>query len=140
LPVCAMFYIAFCNIPIEKEEIKKSIDYIENNIETHDAVYVYYGSSAPFQFYREINYVDIDNKIIFGTSHRGDFKKYYYELLNLRGRVWLLFSHIFPFSGNVKESDYMIDFLIRNGSELLDKKRYKGSIVYYVDTKKTNRD
>jgi hypothetical protein len=54
--------------------------------------------------------------------------------LNLKGKVWLLFSHVHPF-GNDNEEKYMMELLLSKGSELLDVKKYKGSSVYHVDTK-----
>ena len=32
----------------------------------------------------------------------------------------------------------IVDFLLDRGSELLDVKKYKGSSVYYIDTKKSD--
>ena len=59
--------------------------------------------------------------------------KYDPELLNLKGKVWLLFSHVYPLRN---EEKYMMELLLSKGSEVLDVKKYKGSSVYYVDTKK----
>ena len=60
--------------------------------------------------------------------------KYDHELLNLKGKVWLLFSHVYPFR-NDNEEKYMMELLLSKGSELLDVKKYEGSSAYYVDTK-----
>ena len=78
--------------------------------------------------------------MVFGTSHRNENHKYDYELLNLKGKVWILFSHVYPFRKDNNEEKYMIEFLLSNGSEVLDVKKYKGSSVYYVDTKNPKPD
>lgn len=133
LPVLIMFYPIHALYPIEKEEIKNSLKYIENNIKKDEAIYVYYGSNKAFNFYKETKFINISNAIIFGTRHRDENYKYDPELLNLKGRVWLLFSHVYPLRN---EEKYMMELLLNKGSELLDVKKYKGSSVYYVDTKK----
>lgn len=139
LPVLIMFYPIHLNFPIKKEEIKNSLNYIEKNIKKDEAIYVYYGSYRAFDFYKETKIININNTIIVGKSHRNENYKYDHELLNLKGKVWLLFSHVYPFR-NDNEENYMIELLLSKGSNLLDVKKYKGSSVYYVDTKKPKPD
>lgn len=136
LPVLIMFYPIHLRFPIKKEEIKNSLNYIEKNIQKDEAIYVYYGSYRAFDFYKETQIININNAIIVGTSHRNENHKYDHELLNLKGKVWLLFSHLYPFGNdNDNEEKYMVELLLSKGSELLNVKKYKGSSVYYVDTK-----
>lgn len=138
LPVLMMFYPIHLQFPLEKEEIKKSLDYIEKNIKKKDIIYVYYGSHRAFTFYKEAKIINLKNEIIVGTSHRNKNYEYDHELLNLKGKVWLLFSHVYSFKG-FNEEKYMVEFLLSKGSELLDIKNYKNSSVYYIDTKLSNR-
>jgi hypothetical protein len=108
VPVLVMFYPIYLNFPIQKEEIKNSLSYIEKNIKKDEIIYVYCGSRKAFKFYKETKIININNAIIIGTSHHKENHKY----------------------------DHMMELLLSNGSELLDVKKYKGSSVYYVDTKK----
>lgn len=137
LPVLIFFYPIYLKFPIKREEMKNSLNYIEKNIKKDETIYVYYSSCNAFDFYKETKIININknNTIIVGTPHRNEIHKYDYELLNLKGKVWLLFSHVYPFSGNDNEEKYMLELLLSKGSELLDVKKYKGSNVYYVDTK-----
>lgn len=135
VPLFLMFNSKHSKFPIKKEEIKKSLNYIERNINKDDEIYVYYASKGAFEFYQETKVINITNPIIFGKAHRNKNFNYNNELLNLKGKVWLLFSHVFPFKKDHEEK-YMIEFLLSKGSELLDTKRYKGSTVYLIDTKK----
>ena len=49
----------------------------------------------------------------------------------------MIFSHVIGSDkDNYSEKDYMLEFLFRGGAVLLDQKEFKGSSVYYVDTKK----
>ncbi len=130
-----MFYPIHLNFPIKIEEIKNSLNYIEKNIKKDEAIYVYYGSRRAFDFYKETNIININNPIIVGTKHRKENHKYDHELLNLKGKVWLLFSHVYSFRSDENEEKYMMELILSKGSELLDVKKYKGSSIYYVDTK-----
>lgn len=137
LPVVIMFYSIHQSFPIENEEIKKSLNYIERNIKKDEAIYVYYGADKAFQFYKEMEILNINNTIIVGTQHMNENRKYDEEILNLTGKIWLLFSHVYPIGRNDdNEETYMVKLLLRKGSELLDVKKYKGSAVYYFDTTK----
>lgn len=134
-PVIIMFYPIYLRFPIEHEEIKKSLNYIEKNIKKDETIYVYYGAKRALDFYIETKFINIYNIIVNGTDYSNDHPKYDYELLNLKGKVWILFSHVHFYWENDNDEKYIVDFLIRNGSELLDVKRYYGSSVYYVNTK-----
>jgi hypothetical protein len=137
LPVVIFFYPIYLKFPITKQEIKNSLNYIEQNLKKEDEIYVYYASEYAFKFYKETKIININNKIIVGTKHKENHHNYDHELLNLKGKVWLLFSHVYPPRENYdNEEKYMIAFLISKGSVLLDVKKYKGSSVYYVDTKR----
>jgi len=136
LPVLIMFHSIHSNFPIKKEEIKSSLNYIEKNIKQDEAIYLYSGSYRAFAFYEQTKIIHINNPIIVGASYRNENYKYKHELLNLKGKVWLLFSHVYLVRKKDNEEKYMMGFLLSNGSELLDVKKFSGSSVYYVDTKK----
>ena len=52
--------------PLKKEEIKKSIDYIENNIADENKIYVYKGALNAYKYYDKIEYINFSNSVIFG--------------------------------------------------------------------------
>ncbi len=130
LPVVIMLYPLYLQFPIQSEEIKKSLKHIEENVKNDDKVYVYNMALYAFNFYKDIEFITLKNKVVPGTLHRNHNEKYDHELLDLKGRVWLLFSHVYQ-----DEEKYMIDLLVKHGAKLLDKQRYRGSSVYYIDTR-----
>jgi hypothetical protein len=137
IPVLIMFYpIHHQGFPIQEEEIKDSMHYIKKNIKKDELIYVYYSAYRAFQFYNETGIININNPIVIGTSSHNENVKYTNELLNLNGKTWLLFSHVYPWGTENNEEKYMVEFLLKNNSELLDVQKYKGSSVYYIDTKK----
>ncbi len=134
-PVLAMFYPIYAKFPIQIHEVKHSLNYMEANIKSDETIYVYCNSRPAFKFYKEAKAINIGNPVKLGTFHHEEKHKYDDELLNLRGKVWLLFSHVYHSSRPDSEEAYMIKILLNNGSKLLDVKKYKGSSVYYIDTK-----
>ncbi len=136
IPVLIMFYSIHSKFPIEREEVKSSLNYIEKNKKQDEAIYIYPGSYRPFAFYEQTKIIHIDNPIVVGESHRNENNKYDQDLLNLKGKVWLLFSHVYPSKRKDNEEKYMTELLFNNGAVLLDEKKFRGSKVYYVDTKK----
>ena len=127
IPSLLMVYPAYVAIPIKVQEIKDSIEYVEGNIKDGDTVYVYYASSYAFMFYQDSNLSQISNLVVVGSKNRGENYKYNQELLDLKGKVWLIFSHV-----HGDEEKYIMDFLLNDGSKILDQKRYSGSRLYYI--------
>ena len=136
LPVLIMFYPVYVSFPIEVEEIRKSLKYIEKNIKNDEKIYLYYGAGMAYNFYKDANIIDINNTMIVGSRHRDEYSKYDNELSNLRGKVWLLFSHVYPWRTSDNEEKYMVDYLLSKGVKVIDVKKYTGSSTYYIDTKK----
>jgi len=134
IPVLAMFYPIYLNFPVQIQEIKQSLNYMESNIKRDETIYVYCNSRSAFKYYKDTKVVKIDNPVRLGAFHHEEKHKYDAELLNLKGKVWLVFSHVYHASQPDSEEAYMINTLISNGSKLLDVKKYKGSSVYYIDT------
>jgi hypothetical protein len=127
-PVLIMFYPIYIKFPLEKEEIKKSLSYIEKNIKKDESVYVYYSSALAFDFYKKTEKININNPIIIGTEYYKKNDCQFDQLINLTGKIWLLFSHI-----NAKEEEYMVNLLLTGGADLVDTKRYTGSNVYLLN-------
>lgn len=134
IPVLVHFYPIIVKVPIEREEIKKSMAYLDQNIDGDDKIYIYCGAIRAFQFYRN-SYPQIvnNNSIIYGTSHRENWSEYDQEILKLSGTNWLLFSHVYPFDPNDEdEEDYIIKTLKSNNYRVLDKQIFTGSSVYKI--------
>ena len=110
------------------------MSYINENIDIHDMIYVFYGSRYAFQFYKK-DYPQIANKdsIILGKKSKHDWSKYDSEILKLSGKSWLIFSKVYPTGPNEnKEENYIVRTLDANGYQVLDKKEFAGSSLYEI--------
>ena len=114
--------------PLKKEEIKKSIDYIKNNIADENKIYVYKGALNAYKYYDKIEYINFSNSVIFGKGTRADKSKYIEQLINLRGNIWLLFSHNYN-----NEEEYIITQLDSLGYHRIETFRSHGSSTYLYD-------
>ena len=130
LTIPILFFTLFIikNFPIEKEEIKKTYNYIEQNISKKDKIYVYYASVPAFNFYTDINKFNLTNEIIFGKNCRHNINQYTDDLINVNNSIWMLFTHY-------RENEKMIilDYMIKNGYSVKDKKLYFGAEILYLD-------
>jgi hypothetical protein len=88
-----LFLLSGHNFKTERQEIKKSINYIYANISDNEAIYVYYGASWAFEYYNDIGFVKSKVPFINTTVEWGDFEGTITELKTLNGKNWLLFSH-----------------------------------------------
>jgi hypothetical protein len=113
----SFFLLLFCLInlilskyPFEKEEIKKSINYIEKNISIEDKVYVYYGAIHSYNYYSKIGEAKFTRQVIIGKSHRKNKNNYTKEINKLKGKVWILFSHNYE-----NEKELILEFIKSKG-------------------------
>lgn len=126
------------DFPFTKEEIKPSIEYILQNMEKDDNLYLYSGAVQAFNFYRSSFYERyhcvFENLNIYpGKKHRYEPKGYIEEITKLHGNTWLLFSHVAFASAEKSEEDYIISNLKERSYHI--KKSFhamKGSSVYLV--------
>jgi hypothetical protein len=81
--------------PLEGEEIKNSLIYLNQNIEKENAVYIYYGAIPAFRYYNDIKFTNISIPIILGNNYRDNNLNYIKELQLLKGQNWILFSHTY---------------------------------------------
>jgi hypothetical protein len=136
VPILIMLCPLMTKYPIFIEEIKPALRYLEKHIKKDEIVYTYYAAVPAFEFYRDIEFVDIENPIVVGTRNRHKHHKYKQELLQLTGKVWFLFSHNIFLGSDDDEEAFMLDFLQSEGSELIDARTFRGSSLYYIDTKR----
>jgi hypothetical protein len=90
IPLLLLFVLCSIGFPRQHEEIKRTIDYIQNNISKNDKIYVNYFASNAFKYYNDIQFMNISAPIIYGSNWNNN-EKYVNELKNLKGRNWLLF-------------------------------------------------
>ena len=114
--------------PLKKEEIKESISYINNKKIENDKVYVYSGAKNAFKYYDKIGYTNFSVPIILGKGTRADKSTYIERLINLRGNIWLLFSHNYN-----NEEEYIITQLDSLGYNRIETFRAPGSSTYLYD-------
>lgn len=124
--------IFFTNpFPIENEELKKSLNYIQNHKAPGDSIYVYYGASKAMLYYQAIQYIDFTPVVLYGHNFRDDQQLYLSELSSLKGRYWLLFSH-----DHEDEEGDIIRSLDEMGYPMLTSFRTLGSGAYLYDFSK----
>jgi hypothetical protein len=114
------------------EEIRSAIDYIQKHRAPGDLLYCYYSAELPLQYYREQGRIGSMEQIT-GVASRDDWQAYDADLDNLRGkgRVWILFSHIYRNSGADEEALFL-DHLDRTGRRL-DAMQATGASAYLYD-------
>jgi hypothetical protein len=116
--------------PIEKEELKKSMDFLYENISQDDKIYVYYGASNAFEYYQLTNYLKFENELLIGTANKQNKPEYINEVSLTTGTTWLLFSHDVD-----NEEEYIVTQLQLKGYEELKSFHAKGSSTYLFNLK-----
>ena len=85
----------YVNQPMMAEDIKPVLEYVSGHLKKDDVVYVYSGSHAAFRYYKEYYFSEKDNCIV-GVSSGDQYDKFLKEFQSLKGRVWIIFSHMNP--------------------------------------------
>jgi hypothetical protein len=137
IPVLFMFYPLLLKFPVEKEEVKKSLQIIEQQIGPNEQVYIYNSTIMAVRYYQKTGFTDLDAQMVYGSQHRDQNLLYHPELLSLSGKCWLLFSHVYTSPSEGNEEKYMVEYLLKNGARIIDKWEFKGSSCYYIDTLNT---
>ena len=117
--------------PRAPEELRPALQYVVDQYQDGDMLYVYYGAYNAFQYYQgRIGYT---GDYIIGTESRHDWSVYYHELQGLQGskRVWILFSHIATAFGT-DEEQLFTSYLDTMG-ERIDMKKESGAAAYLYD-------
>ncbi|MCB9251750.1 MAG: glycosyltransferase family 39 protein [Flavobacteriales bacterium] len=132
-----IFMLFRYGFPIEKEEIKKSMSYIRSNYTEGEKIYVYYGATPAFQFYRDLFGPETgitDKDIVLTSSNRNNWSKYQKPISGLNSSVWILFSHVTHKrnENDEKEDEYIVNKFTERGF-LIDREQiYVGSSVYHA--------
>jgi hypothetical protein len=120
------FFLSGYPVKLEREEVKKSIRYIQENIHEGEDIYIYYFTTFSYKYYDNIGFTNLKTHIIEGKYNRlglysdGDIS----ELKMLHGKTWLLFT----FKGS-----NMIEYIDSLGYKRIKEYKVKGSSVYLYD-------
>lgn len=120
--------------PTYVEELRPVLAYVAENRQPGDAIYVYYGSTLPFAFYRDAFGIGED-EVRIGVQSRQEWEPYFAEMDGLARqgrRVWMVFSHVYHESGASEEA-LMINYLNHLGPVRSDLFRAPGAAVYFYD-------
>ncbi len=136
--VACLLLLFHKGFPIEREEIKQALAYLESEIRDTDQLYVYHSAAYASSFYQRryaiYSRLSEDN-IIIGKSYRKDWAEYENDVDKITQPAWLLFSHVFrpkeP-KGSLSEEEFILQILKKKGFQIIDKQAFKGSSVYKV--------
>lgn len=131
IPVSLLFTFYIIGFPIKREEIKKSINYIQQHINKNDKIYVYYGAAYAFKYYNYIQFINTSASIVKGSKNIKNKEKYINELKNLKGRIWLLFAHAHIWDDD--EETYIVRQLDSLGYNKIETFITDGSSTYLYD-------
>jgi 4-amino-4-deoxy-L-arabinose transferase-like glycosyltransferase len=117
--------------PRAPEELRPALEYIIEQYQDGDVLYVYYGAYNAFRYYGDR--VGYEGDYVIGTESRDRWSGYFEELQTLKGngRVWILFSHIATAFGT-NEERLFISYLNTMG-EQIDVHHGSGAAAYLYD-------
>ena len=123
--------------PIENEEIKRSMRFIDENITKGDCVYVYDGSLLAFTFYKK-KYSNLSemrsDQIYHANSYKEDWNMHSRDVKELGNEdtIWLLFSHVYKknINSEISEDEFIVSLFEMKGFEVRDMLESEGSSLY----------
>lgn len=123
----------FQQLPMDNEEFRPVILSVNKYITPGESAYIYYGGWAAYDYYRETGRARFGNApVLVGKSHPDDNPAFAAELKDVKGHVWLLFTHVYPFDGSRGEERYMVGDLQKRGRVLRKFEAYNSS-AYLMD-------
>jgi len=141
IPLLILLLTIFKSTPIQKEEIKLSLNYINKKNTPNENIYIYYGAKPAFLFYKKDYQCFNKNNIILGTSNRSNWDQYNNEIKNLTNINWIVFSHTYWVKNKsaLTEEEYIIKTFKKNGYQIIEQKHFEGSSVYKVNPSKKHK-
>jgi hypothetical protein len=121
--VPVFFLFSLVEFPMKKEEIKKGIKYMQENIDEKENIYIGHGAQYSFKYYNDIGFANIKTQINYAEKNINDN-----EIRNLHGKNWLLFSTIFA-----EEERLIINRLDSMGCKKIKEFKDKGVATYLYD-------
>ena len=118
-------------VPITREEMRPVVQYVVQNWQDGDALYMYYLAMPAFEYYSQK--LGFGEEYIQGVSSREDWTAYTADLDQLRGkqRVWIVFSHVWTWAG-VDEQKFFLYHLDTIGQRSQSFEA-SGAAVYLYD-------
>ena len=133
LCIAAFSLKLFRQLPMNNEEIRPVIAIMNRYVRPGESTYIYYGGKHAFNYYKETGRVAFSNTpALYGQSHLDDWSGYAKELRDVKGHVWILFSHVYPFDGSRGEERTMVKELQQRGRILRTFEAYN-SAAYLMD-------
>lgn len=124
-----LFFPIIGKFPLQREEIKKSLQFYNENMEVGDNLNLYYCSAASFNYYQKTGLVNNTTlPLVFGSWGKGISDKDIYKMTFSKGRNWILFSHIYN-----NDELYLISQLDSIGYNKIKEYRTFQSSVYLYD-------
>jgi len=124
---------SFMYYPMEHDEIKQAIKYINAEHTPGESIYIFSGAVPGIKYYMQRDVARFnDLSITFGKERVIDKSNYLENIPNVHGHVWLVASHIFPFRNNLEEETAIAN-AIRQRGKMISKKDFTGSTVYLFD-------
>lgn len=134
LPALINFYPTIRNLPMEHEEVSKSLTFVNEHLEQEDEVFVEYATKEAIEFYQG-KFDNLKNReIIFWGSDAAnytDLDKYEKEILKLSKTSWLVFTHVND--NRISVVNHVLQLLKSKGYSILEEERYVGSTVLKVE-------
>jgi uncharacterized membrane protein len=126
LPIILLFNLLIY-LPMQREEIKKSLSFLKQNIKKGDKIYIYFATESAFQYYNSIHYFNypVTDVIIGKSNWNAETDLYPDDLKNLRGNCWLIFTHIHD------DDELKLQYkLTTDGNRPFNQLLSKGSSIY----------
>ena len=134
LPFVYFYFAVWNTIPIEREEIKRSLQFIQENRTDDSPIYVYYGGQRAYRFYTQYGPYGNMSQAIRGKNGRKNANKLKSDINQMQGKVWLLFAHVHIADHPVNDEEaFMLDHIKSRSGKIMRQKKVKGSSAYLVD-------
>lgn len=126
--VVFVFYVVIKSLPIQKEEIKKGIDFIVKNKSIDQDLLIHYGAASAFEYYEKTKYHQLKpNGFINFFSFKSEKEDF---LRKIKKNTWILLTY-YPWDGN--EDDFkLIKRIATEQSAKLEIAEFVGCKVIHV--------
>jgi hypothetical protein len=120
------------NQPDPREHTRPVIAYVKTHFQPGDQIYVYYGAVPAFNYYANINSLEVTRRVN-GAELRSQPEKYWQDISQLfkNGRTWVIFSHIYT-GAKGSEKDLILAMFDKAGQRL-DEIAAPGAAAYLYD-------
>jgi hypothetical protein len=119
--------------PINHDEIKPAIKYINQHSRPGEALYVFRGAIPATRYYIKTGTAKFDGlQLVWGGPRKNSIDSYLSDLRQVKGRTWLLLSHMYPYNGSRAEENEIVKALQKRGT-VLQHFFCQGCFVYEFD-------